>query len=218
LDGKRRVPLALRLAFAILPATFMTKGVMVRTVSRRAVVSNKADMISPNNVTLGEKVYIDDYVLLDALRGSISVGPRTEVLRSSVLSSMGGRIQMGSDCSVNPFCVLYGHGGLTVGNEARIAAHTVIAPYNHSVPSLGIQETRRGVRIGNEVWIGASSIILDGVSIGDGAVVGAGSVVNHDVAPGTLVVGVPAREIRASRGFESKRESTDSIERQSDVR
>jgi len=50
--------------------------------------------------------------------------------------------------------------------------------------------------IGNDVWIGANSIILDGVKIGNGAIVGAGSVVTKNIKPYTVCVGVPAREIR----------------------
>lgn len=50
--------------------------------------------------------------------------------------------------------------------------------------------------MGHDVWIGARAIVLEGVRIGDGAVVAAGAVVTHDVAPYTIVGGVPARAIR----------------------
>jgi len=53
------------------------------------------------------------------------------------------------------------------------------------------------VRIGHDVWIGHGAIILPGVTIGDGAAIGAGAVVSKDVAPFTIVAGVPARPIRA---------------------
>jgi acetyltransferase-like isoleucine patch superfamily enzyme len=62
--------------------------------------------------------------------------------------------------------------------------------------------TRRGnvtpspVHIGADVWLGANVTVLPGVTIGDGAVVAAGAVVAKDVAPRTLVAGVPAREVR----------------------
>ena len=52
------------------------------------------------------------------------------------------------------------------------------------------------VNIGNDVWIGANVIVLDGVTIGNGAVIGANSVVNKDVLPFSIVGGVPAKEIK----------------------
>ena len=50
--------------------------------------------------------------------------------------------------------------------------------------------------IGNDVWIGQNAVILPGVKIGDGAIIGANSVVGSDVAPYTIVVGNPAKELR----------------------
>ena len=50
--------------------------------------------------------------------------------------------------------------------------------------------------IGNDVWIGHGATILPGVNVGNGAVIGAGAVVSRDVAPYTIVGGVPAKLIR----------------------
>lgn len=52
------------------------------------------------------------------------------------------------------------------------------------------------IKIGNDVWIGARAIILDGVTIGDGAIVGAGAIVTRDVPPYAVVGGVPAKILR----------------------
>ena len=52
------------------------------------------------------------------------------------------------------------------------------------------------VNIGHDVWIGANSLIMDGVTIGNGAVIGAGSVVTKDVIPYAIVAGVPAKLIK----------------------
>jgi len=52
------------------------------------------------------------------------------------------------------------------------------------------------IGLGNDVWIGARAIILDGVNIGDGAVVAAGSIVTKDVEPYMIVAGIPAKPIR----------------------
>ncbi len=54
---------------------------------------------------------------------------------------------------------------------------------------------KKGITIGNDVWIGLNSVILYGVTIGDGATIAAGSVVTRDVPPYCVVAGVPAKEI-----------------------
>ncbi|WP_420384920.1 CatB-related O-acetyltransferase [Roseivirga sp.] len=58
------------------------------------------------------------------------------------------------------------------------------------------RETPLRTQVGNDVWIGECTLIKQGVSIGNGAVIGMGSVVTKDVAPYSIVAGVPAREIR----------------------
>lgn len=52
------------------------------------------------------------------------------------------------------------------------------------------------ITIGNDVWIGARTILLDGVTIGTGAIVGAGAVVTRDIPPYAVAVGVPAKVVR----------------------
>lgn len=114
-----------------------------------------------------------------------------------------------------------------VGDFTSIAAGCMIAPGNHPIDYLSTSpfkyspyslmhdsEYERDVNkkcqgqvvIGNDVWIGANCVILDGVTIGDGAVVAAGAVVTRDVDKYSIVGGVPAREIR-------KRFSNDEIDR-----
>jgi chloramphenicol O-acetyltransferase type B len=75
----------------------------------------------------------------------------------------------------------------------------------------GHPATKGDVVIGNDVWIGTEALILSGVTIGDGAIVGARAVVTKDVAPYSIVVGNPAREVR-------KRFNDDTIERLLSVR
>ena len=133
--------------------------------------------------------------------GSISIGRNCEIHPFSMLLTYGGDILIGDHCSVNPYTIVYGHGGVRIGNDVRIATHTVIIPANHNVetndqPLHQSGVTARGIEIEDHVWIGAGSRILDGVRIGRHAVVAAGSVVTRSVAEGSTVGGVPARLIK----------------------
>ncbi|MEA5095010.1 Virginiamycin A acetyltransferase [bioreactor metagenome] len=57
-------------------------------------------------------------------------------------------------------------------------------------------DNKGDIVIGNDVWIGYEAVILSGVNIGDGAIIGARAVVTKDVAPYTVVGGIPAKEIK----------------------
>ena len=133
--------------------------------------------------------------------GNIAIGPGTVVHRGAMLLPYGGFIRLGKRCSINPYSVLYGHGGLTIGDHVRIAAHCVIVPANHGIALDGglIADqplTKRGVRIGNDVWLGAGVRVLDGAVIGEGCVVAAGAVVRGELEPYGIYAGVPARLVR----------------------
>ena len=133
--------------------------------------------------------------------GSVSIGDRTSVCDGAIIAAYGGTIDIGSDCFVGPYCVLYGHGGLRIGSRTLIATHTVIVTANHIYSDPGIPiaaqgERSRGVQIGDGVWIGAGAKILDGVVIGEGAVIGAGAVVTTNVPALAVAVGVPAAVVK----------------------
>jgi serine acetyltransferase len=89
---------------------------------------------------------------------------------------------------------------LTIGQGTLIAPGCFIIDHNHGTRAdarIWSQPCISGpVGIGSDVWLGARAIVLPGVHIGDGAVVAAGSVVTRDVAPMTVVAGVPARFMR----------------------
>lgn len=145
------------------------------------------------------KIYPDCRIRI-VYGGSILIGEHNEIFYGVCILTYGGSIIIGNNCSINPYSVLYGHGGLKIGNNVLIAAHTVIIPANHNfsnreknISDQGM--TCKGICIQDDVWIGAGCQILDGVTIGKGAIIAAGAVVNKDVPPFTIVAGVPARII-----------------------
>ncbi len=133
--------------------------------------------------------------------GSISIGRECTLHDYSMILTHGGDVRIGDHCSLNPFVIVYGHGGVRIGDGVRIAAHTVVIPGNHNptvdgAPLYLSGTVAKGIEIGDHVWLGAGSRILDGVSIGGNAVVGAGAVVTKSVPANSTVGGVPARLIR----------------------
>lgn len=110
----------------------------------------------------------------------------------SMFISIGDRSELGSGCLI--------YGGVQIGSDVLMGPDIKIITRNHLFkdPTVRINDQGtifRAVTIGNDVWIGANVVILPGVNIGNGAVIAAGAVVTKDVAPFTVVGGIPAREI-----------------------
>ncbi|SFU91580.1 Acetyltransferase (isoleucine patch superfamily) [Polaromonas sp. YR568] len=157
----------------------------------------------PENVTLGKGVVIDAYARIYCHKvGSIEIGDNSYIGESAIVHTgkKGGRVEIGTDCTVQAFSIVHGHGSCKIGNGVRIASHTVIIPATHRFDddTRAIREqglTKQGITIEDDVWIGTGCMILDGVTIGTGAVVGAGSLVNKSLPARSISVGVPAHPI-----------------------
>ena len=109
----------------------------------------------------------------------------------------GVRIRVGNGNYFNRNVMIDACAFVEIGDENMFGPDVYITDSDHSFglgvsPKASPMQMGR-VRIGNRCWIGAKAVILKNVELGDGAVVGAGAVVTHSVAPGEIVVGVPAR-------------------------
>jgi carbonic anhydrase/acetyltransferase-like protein (isoleucine patch superfamily) len=113
-----------------------------------------------------------------------------------------GEVQLGADCTLNPFSEL--RGNVILGDGVRVGAHTSILGFNHamSVDSPIYQQplTSKGIVIGDDVWVGSHVVVVDGVSIGAHSIIGAGSVVTKDVPEWSIMAGNPAKRLRDRRG------------------
>jgi acetyltransferase-like isoleucine patch superfamily enzyme len=136
----------------------------------------------------------------DGRQGRISVGDNAWIEHGASFCAFGGSIDIGPSVFVGPNVVIYGQGGVTIGEESLISMHCCILSSEHTVPGPG-QIIRQqpdillATRIGRDVWLGAGVKVLGGVTIGDGCVVGAGAVVTADLASYSIAVGVPAKVI-----------------------
>lgn len=130
----------------------------------------------------------------------ITIGRDCEIHPYSMILGYGGNIRIGDRVSVNSFTVINGIGDVWIGSGVRMATSVTIIPGNHIqgtdvIPLTESGITKIGIRIEDNVWIGAGVIILDGVTVGRNAIIGAGSVVTRDVPANAKVVGVPARPL-----------------------
>jgi len=155
-----------------------------RKCGRDVVVWPLARIVAPERITLGDSVIIDDFVFLmggeETVLGSfIHIGAFTSI-------AGGGRLVM------EDFAGLSGGVRVYTGNEdyggGSLTNPAVPAPYRRAERSF--------VHLEKHVIVGANTVILPGVRIGEGAAVGANSLVTRDVPPWTISVGSPARPVR----------------------
>ncbi|WP_157663491.1 CatB-related O-acetyltransferase [Gilvibacter sp. SZ-19] len=120
--------------------------------------------------------------------------------------NFSGRVKLGyaTTLGYNNFL----HGDIEIGNYCQLGADVAIHSTNHPTSHLttyinenlfdgdlkDLKEIKK-IRIGHDVWVGHNALIVGNVNIGNGAIIASGAVVTKDVAPFTIVGGVPARQI-----------------------
>ncbi|GIE95365.1 acyltransferase [Paractinoplanes rishiriensis] len=142
----------------------------------------------------GERCFVS--ALASVQNDQLTLGPGSYIAAGAYLT---GELRAGRDCTMNPYTVI--RGSIVLGDAVRIGAHTSLLGFNHTMtdPDVEVHRqplTSRGIRIGDDVWIGSHVVILDGVTVGDRAVVAAGAVVTRDVPAGAVVGGNPARILK----------------------
>lgn len=131
------------------------------------------------------------------LREGLGAVGEGAIIRPPFHCDYGYNIRLGRDVFLNYGCVILDVVAVEIGDATQIGPLVQLLTADHprdpAERAQGV-EWGRPITIGRNVWIGGGAIVLPGVTIGDDAIVGAGAVVTRDVAPGTTVVGNPARE------------------------
>lgn len=107
-------------------------------------------------------------------------------------------VEIGERSAIGDYVVIWGGGGVKIGNDVLIATHSVITSESHDANAKLFRETRlaKPVIIEDNVWLGAGTLVMPGVTIGCNTIIGAGSVVTKDISANSVAVGVPARVIK----------------------
>lgn len=196
------------------PVGIAFRGVLYRLILDMhgwAAIENHVRLRFAKYIHLDHGVYLDEYAYLHACPSGISIGRNSIVMHGAVLHVYNFRglphagIVVGEDSLIGEYCVIRGQGGVQIGNRVYTSPHSQIIAVNHvfSDPDQAFVDqgiTAKGIIIEDDVWIGSAAVITDGVHVGEGAVVAAGAVVTKDVAPHTIVGGVPARMLKSIDG------------------
>ncbi|MBI1770270.1 MAG: acyltransferase [Bacteroidetes bacterium] len=159
-------------------------------------------------VKAGKSLIIEDGVHISALSdtgivlgNNVTLAKYAVLTCTGVIANKGVGIIIGDNSAVGAQSFLGGQGGISIGKDVIMGPQVKIFSENHIydqdtniIRKQG--ESRKGVVIGDNCWIGAGAIILDGVTISHGCVVAAGSIVTRSVPENSVVAGSPARVIK----------------------
>lgn len=133
---------------------------------------------------------------------NVTIGRGAQIRPSGYYGrALGVGLVVGDNSNIGPSCYIGAFGGIRIGRDVMMATGVVILSEEHLYDDAQVTMKAQGARgketvIDDDVWLGARSTIIGGAHVGKGAVVAAGAVVKGDVAPFSVVAGVPARPIR----------------------
>lgn len=146
-----------------------------------------------------KKLYIRYVLGLKKVHKTFNIGGISKISKDFKAAEYS---YVGNNCLIYP--------GVSIGRYTMLAQNVLIIGADHIYSIPGVPSTFSGrpnlkkTVIGNDVWIGANSIIMAGVKIGDGVIIGAGSVVTKDIESFVIVAGVPAKFLR--KRFDSEKD------------
>ncbi len=154
-----------------------------------AVISDGVLLFGADRISAGRRLFLD----------------RRAYLNAGTLNDCGGYIRVGDNVEIGPYGVLWGAGGITIGNNVHIGAHVSITAHEarHIAPEREevfepLEFDFAPVTIEDHVLICSGAQVVPGVRIGHHAMIGGGAVVVGDIPPYALAVGCPARVVKYS--------------------
>ena len=155
----------------------------------------------PGRFSIGSDVTIYPNCTILGSPDRIIIGDHVELFNNTFIEGgewLNSFIEIGNMTHFAPNCILYGWGGLRIGNYCGIASGVVISTVRHHTsmldkPMVIYMEKAEPITIEDDVWLAANAVVNCGVVIRKGCVIGANSVVLEDTEEFGFYAGVPAR-------------------------
>jgi acetyltransferase-like isoleucine patch superfamily enzyme len=157
-------------------------------------------LLYPVNIILFKKIGFLSYISLrSSIRNhkNIKIGKKVQINPFVTLWPI--KLDIGNNTQINPGTAVYGI--VSIGENVMIAPNCMIAGGNHTfsqidIPMIQQGSSEYGIKIEDDVWIGANSVITDGVTIKKGSIIAAGAVVTKDTELNSINAGVPSKIIK----------------------
>ncbi|MFN4026041.1 MAG: acyltransferase [Flavobacterium sp.] len=187
-------------AFMLLRGFFKT--------GRKVFIGQNTKILNPKNIVFGKSVTIDKYTIIDGyasekiiLGDCVKIGAFSNLNATSHFSKYGKGLRMGNNSAIGDYTHFGAAGGIEIGNDVIMGSYISFHSENHNyddttqlIRNQGV--TSKGIKLGNNIWVGAKVTFLDGCEVGDNSVVAAGAVVNGIFPNNVVIGGVPAKVLK----------------------
>lgn len=172
-------------------------------IGRNTTIYNVSNILFGNSVTIGNNCSIDGFSSERIQFGDcVKIGDYSNLSSTSHLSKFGKGLKIGNNSAVGQFTEFGAAGGIEIGNDVIMGSYISFHSENHNfrdntklIRNQGV--TSKGIKIGNNIWVGAKVTFLDGCTVGNNSVVAAGAVVTGVYPDNSIIGGVPATVLKS---------------------
>lgn len=187
--------------------SFMMLRGLIKT-RRKIFLGKRAKILNAKNFEFGKGCTLDKFVVVDCFASkklkfgnNVKIGAYSTISTTSHLSKYGIGLIVGNNSAIGEYSYFGCSGGVDIGNDVIMGQYISFHSENHNfsdktrlIREQGV--TQKGIRIGNNIWVGSKVTFLDGCEIGDNSVVAAGAVVTEKFPPNVIIGGVPAKVLK----------------------
>ncbi len=175
---------------------------------KKIYIGKNVSLLNKKNIFFGKNVTIESYTQIDGyaseklvLEDNTKIGSFSKVLSTSHFSKFGKGLKMGNNSAIGDYAHIGATGGVEIGNDVIMGSYISFHSENHNfsdtsklIREQGVSSV--GIKLGNNIWVGAKVTFLDGVVIGDNCVVAAGALVKGEFPANCVIGGVPAKILK----------------------
>lgn len=174
-------------------------------------IGKHVKILGKRNIKFGSGVTIDDGCFINALcKGGMTFGNNVSIGKNSIIECTGVIRELGEELIIEDNVGIAANAFISMRGKIVIGKNTIMGPgvsihaENHIFSNINVPirkqgADKKGIIIGEDCWIGAKAVILDGVKLGKGVIVAAGAVVTGDIEDYKIVGGIPAKVIKDRR-------------------